>query len=50
MGKGKEISKGNTKKKDDSTKKSNQKTAASTRKTAKPSSSKGEGSRTCRAS
>ncbi|MCI44907.1 hypothetical protein A2U01_0066146, partial [Trifolium medium] len=48
MGKGKEISKGNTKKKDDSVKKSNQKAAVSSRKTAKPSSSKGEGSRTCR--
>ncbi|MCI44249.1 hypothetical protein A2U01_0065488, partial [Trifolium medium] len=50
MGKGKEIAKGNTEKKDDSTKKSKPKPAASSRKTAKPSSSKGEGSRTCRAS
>ncbi|MCI76202.1 hypothetical protein A2U01_0097471, partial [Trifolium medium] len=50
MGKGKKAAKGNTEKKDGSIKKSNQKTAASSRKAAKPSSSKSEGSRTCRAS
>ncbi|MCI43717.1 hypothetical protein A2U01_0064955, partial [Trifolium medium] len=50
MGKSKEIAKGVTKKKGNSPKKSNQKPAASSRKTAKLSSSKGEGSRTCRAS
>ncbi|MCI61714.1 hypothetical protein A2U01_0082971, partial [Trifolium medium] len=50
MGKGKKITKRNTEKKDESTKKNNQNTVASSRKTTKPSSSKGEGSRTCRAS
>ncbi|MCI13613.1 hypothetical protein A2U01_0034732, partial [Trifolium medium] len=50
MGKGKEIAKGVTKKKDTSTKKSNHKPAASSRKTAKSSSSKGEDSRTRRVS
>ncbi|MCI30763.1 hypothetical protein A2U01_0051974, partial [Trifolium medium] len=49
MGKGKKISKGNTEKKETSGKKNNKKTVVSSKKTAKPSSSKGESSRTCRA-
>ncbi|MCI37333.1 hypothetical protein A2U01_0058557, partial [Trifolium medium] len=50
MGMGKKIAKGNTEKKEMSRRKNNKKTAASSKKREKPSSSKGEGSRTCRAS
>ncbi|MCI20908.1 hypothetical protein A2U01_0042071, partial [Trifolium medium] len=50
MGKGKKIAKGTIEKKETSRKKNNKKTAGSSKKTTKPSSSKGEGSRTCRAS
>ncbi|MCI02239.1 hypothetical protein A2U01_0023271, partial [Trifolium medium] len=49
MGKGKQISKGNPEKKETSKKKDNKKIAASSKKATKPSSFKGEGSRTCRA-
>ncbi|MCI01145.1 hypothetical protein A2U01_0022170, partial [Trifolium medium] len=50
MGKGKKASKGDPEKKETSIRKDNKKTAASSKKRTKPSSSKGENSRTCRAS